>query len=128
MKNDKKRKILIADDEELIGWSLRRFFEAGGYLVDMVSNGIDALQKVKSINYDIIVTDLFMPELSGMGVLTNMKENGIKTPVIVTSAYFSEKIRSEIMNKGAFKCINKPFQMEDILGAVKEAEQSVLEV
>ncbi len=127
MKDNGKKKILIADDEELIGWSLRRYFESDGYHVDIVCNGSDALHRLKSNDYDIVVTDLFMPNLSGMEVLTRMKESGIMTPVIVTSAYFSEKIMSEVLNVGAFKCINKPFQMEDVLGAVKEAEQSSLE-
>jgi DNA-binding NtrC family response regulator len=121
--DNNKKKILIADDEELIGWSLRRYFEADGYHVDMVHNGKDALHRVKNNDYDIVVTDLFMPDFSGMEVLSKMKEIGIMTPVIVTSAYFSEKIMSEIINVGAFRCINKPFQMEDVLGAIKEAEE-----
>ncbi|MBI4825996.1 MAG: response regulator [Nitrospirae bacterium] len=121
--NLNKKKILIADDEELIVWSLRKYFEADGYHVDMVHNGSDALKSLKSNAYNIIVTDLFMPDMSGMEVLIKMKESGIRIPVIITSAYFSEKIMSDIMNEGAFKCINKPFQMEDVLGAIKEAEQ-----
>jgi DNA-binding NtrC family response regulator len=89
----------------------------------MVNNVKDALQTVKNNDYDILVTDLFMHDISGMEVLSKMKESGISTPVIVTSAYFSEKIMSEVINEGAFRCINKPFQMEDVLGAIKEAEE-----
>ncbi|MBI4843230.1 MAG: response regulator [Nitrospirae bacterium] len=121
MSNNKK--ILVAEDEELIGWSLRKFFESDGYRVDMVHSGIDALNRIRNNEYDIVVTDLFMPGMSGMEVLSKMKQDGITTPVIVTSAYFSEKIMSDVLDGGAFRCINKPFKLEDVLVAIKDAER-----
>ncbi len=114
-------KILVADDEELIRWSLRRAFEAAGYTVDMAANGKEAIQKVEENNYDIVVTDLEMPELNGMKMLMRMREMGISLPVIVISAYLSENVIKESLHKGAFRCLDKPFQMEDVLNVVKEA-------
>ncbi len=114
-------KILVADDEELIRWSLRRAFEAAGYTVDIAANGKEAIQRVEEHNYDIVVTDLRMPELDGMEMLIKMREMGISLPVIVISAYLSKKVIEETLHKGAFRCLDKPFQMEDVLNVVKEA-------
>ncbi len=114
-------KILVADDEELIRWSLRRAFEAAGYTVDIAANGKEAIQRVEEHNYDIVVTDLRMPELDGMEMLIKMREMGISLPVIVISAYLSKKVIEETLHKGAFRCLDKPFPVEDVLNVVKEA-------
>ena len=115
------KKILIADDEELIRWSLLQFFESSGYSVDLVINGTEVIKRLENTNYDIIVTDLNMPGLNGIEILTKMKGMGINLPVIVISAYFSDKLKDETISSGAFECISKPFEMNDILNTVKKA-------
>lgn len=60
-------------------------------------------------------------EMNAFDVLVKMREMGIKLPVIVISAFFSEETIEESLPKGAFKCINKPFHMGDMLNVVKEA-------
>ena len=62
-----------------------------------------------------------MPELNGIEVLTKMKNMGIDLPVIVISAYFSNKLKEETISSGAFECISKPFDMDDVLDVVKKA-------
>jgi CheY-like chemotaxis protein len=119
---DKKIKILVAEDDELIRWSLERFLETAGYSVDIVANGKEAIQRLEEYNYDIVVTDLNMPEVNGVELLKRMREMKIFPPVIVISAYLSEYRLEEDLYRDAFiRCINKPFQMEDILNVVKEA-------
>jgi DNA-binding NtrC family response regulator len=116
-------KILIVDDEELIRWSLGKYLETAGYSVDIVINGKEALQKMDGNNYDIVVTDLNMPEVGGTELLTKIKEKGQSPAVIVISSYISEKTINEPPFNNVYKCINKPFKMEDVLNVVKEAAE-----
>ena len=115
------KKILIADDEELIRWSLSQYLESNGYSVDIVFDGSEVIRKLENTNYDILVTDLNMPELNGIDVLIKLKDMGIKLPVIVISAYFSDKLKDETISNGAYECISKPFEMDDVLNVVNRA-------
>ena len=115
------KKILIADDEELIRWSLSQFLESSGYSVDLALNGTEVIKRLENTNYDIIVTDLNMPGLNGIEILIKMKDMGVNLPVIVISAYFSDQLKDKTISNGAFECISKPFEMTDILTIVKKA-------
>ena len=114
--------ILVIDDEELICWSLKRSIEKhAGHSVSCVYNGNDALEKINADQYDVIITDLKLPDINGADLVRKIKELNVDTPVIVVSAYFSQNTVNDITNQGVFRCINKPFQIEDILSGVKEA-------
>jgi CheY-like chemotaxis protein len=113
-------KILVVDDEDLICWSLKRSFERrGDYSVNCVYTGNDAIQKVMEHSYDVVITDLKLPDINGTELIRRIKEMGINTPIIVISSYLSENVINEVANYGVFRCINKPFQIEDILKEVE---------
>lgn len=114
-------KVLVADDEELIRWSLSCYLESSGFSVDSFDNGTDVIRHLKNHAYDIIVTDLKMPGLTGTDILHTVKEMGIQLPVIVISAYFSDKLIDETLSNGAYECISKPFEMDHLLVIVKKA-------
>jgi DNA-binding NtrC family response regulator len=116
-----KIKILVVDDEELIRWSLGKYLESAGYAVDIAMNGREAIKRLEAVEYDLIVTDLNMPELGGTELLRKIKETGKSTPVIIISSLLPEKTVNEQPYENAFKYINKPFKMEDMLSVVKEA-------
>jgi DNA-binding NtrC family response regulator len=116
-----KIKILVVDDEELIRWSLGKYLESAGYSVDIVMNGREALERIEADEYDLVVTDLNMPELGGTELLMKIEESGKSPPVIIISSFIPEITVNEPPFKNAFKCINKPFKMEDMLSLVKEA-------
>lgn len=115
-------KILVVDDEELICWSLKRSFEKNeGHSVCCVYTGNDALQKVMENEYDVIITDLKLPDVDGSELIRKIKQMSIDVPVIVMSSHFSPNTLNDINQHGVFRCINKPFQIEDIMSGVKEA-------
>ncbi len=119
---DKTVKILIVDDEELICWSLKHSFEkAGKYAVNCAYTGDDALQKLHEDRYDIIITDLNLPDVKDHEIVRKIKEIAISTPVIVISADVSESVLDDISKQGVIKCIDKPFEIIDIMDDVKEA-------
>jgi len=115
------KRVLIADDEELIRLSMYRYLTSSGYSVNTACNGKELIRQLEKETFDIVVTDFEMPEMNAIDVLVKMREMGIRLPVIVISAFFSEKTIEESLSKGAFKCINKPFHMPDMLNVVKEA-------
>lgn len=113
-------KILVVDDEELICWALKRAFEKhAGHSVCCVYTGTDGLQEIMENQYDVIITDLKLPDISGAELVRKIKELGIVTPVIVISSYLSENILIDMLKQGVARCINKPFQIKDILNDVE---------
>lgn len=122
MKNENKMNILVIDDEELICWSLKRSIERyAGHSVSCANNGIEALQKITEGQYDVVITDLKLPDINGSEIVKKIKEMNVDTPVIVVSAYLSQNIAKEALNQDVFRCINKPFQIEDVLSGVRDA-------
>ncbi len=124
MVNQDKRvkKILIVDDEELICRSLKHSFEkAGEYAVNCAYTGDDALQKLHDDRYDIIITDLNLPDVRDHEIVRKIKDITSSTPVIVISADLSESVLNDISKQGIIKCIDKPFEINDIMDDVREA-------
>jgi DNA-binding NtrC family response regulator len=124
---EKKVKILIVDDEELICWSLKQSFEKGeGYIVSCAYTGDDALQKLSENHYDVVITDLNLPDVKNFEIVKEIRNITTNTPVIVISAYLSENVLDDVTRQGANKCITKPFEIDYIVGEVKEAIGSAI--
>ena len=119
-------KILVVDDEELICWALKRTFEKhAGHSVCCVYTGNDAIKKIMENQYDVVITDLKLPDVHGTELVRKIKELGIDTPVIVISSYLSENMLDNVMKQGVLRCVNKPFQIEDILKDVEHIAPAV---
>ena len=121
IEENKLKKILIADDEELIRWSLGKFLEKEGYSVDSVMNGNKALQMLEENNYDVVVTDLEMPEIGGIEILRSLEKKEKPPGIIIISSYFPEKIFLGTSRTNFLRFINKPFNIEDVVYEVKQA-------
>lgn len=118
---EKKTKILIIDDEELICWSLKHSFErVEGYSVNCAYTGDDAIKKLIESKYDVVITDLNLPDVKNYEIVKKIKDIAVSTPVIVISAYLSDRVLDDVTKQGAIKCINKPFEINDIVGEVKD--------
>ncbi len=122
VKVDKKIKILVVDDEELICWSLKHSFEKiYGYQVNCAYTGNDALQKLTENQYDLVITDLNLPDAHDFEIVKKIRNLVTCTPVIVISAHLSDPYFDDIVMQDVCQYINKPFDIEDVLGKVKEA-------
>ena len=119
---DRKTKILIVDDEELICWSLKKTFERNDeYDVSCAYTGEDALKNILENQYDVVITDLKLPDVEGTEFIAKIKKLIKNTPVIVISAYFSDPAMDDISKYNIFRCVNKPFEISDIMSNVKAA-------
>ena len=96
---------------------MKKYFEYLGYNILTAKNGMEGLKMVKSETYDLVITDIVMPYVSGLGIITVIKEKSPDLPVIAITAYGEnpEKIAAE---KRADVVLRKPFEMGKLLEQV----------
>lgn len=123
MENEKKLSILIADDEEGLRFSLASILEMEDYNVQTAEDGLEALELVKNNNFDIAFFDIRMPGMNGVDAFKEIKKISPETIVVMMTAYAMNDLIKESINEGAFACISKPFEIEDVLNTVKEISE-----
>jgi len=115
----KKKSILIVDDDPSMKSALTESLESCGYDAHAVENGFDALAAFNQKTYDLVLTDMKMPGMTGIEVLKAVKKLSPETPVIVITAYGTVNTAVEAMKEGAAEFIMKPFSLDDLESAVK---------
>jgi two-component system, NtrC family, response regulator HydG len=100
--------ILVVDDEPLVRRSLSEFLTLEGYTVSVASNGMEALKLLKDYTADIVITDMKMPEMEGIELLHEIKQNYPAIAVVFITGYGSIESAVEAMKDGAFDYITKP--------------------
>ncbi len=113
--------ILIVDDEEKIRHILSIMLKLKGHSVKEAQDGKAALELIEKEPFDIIISDLKMPEIDGFELLKRVKSMEIPIPVIVITAYATIESAVEAMKKGAVDYIAKPFEEEKILLSIEKA-------
>jgi CheY-like chemotaxis protein len=121
MNEKHKRKILVVDDEITVCKSIRQAIVADDYEVDMALSGEEALKKDKESAYDLIITDLMMPGISGLDLLRALKEARPSVNVIMVTGYPTIKTAVQSVKMGAFDYLPKPFTPADLRGLVTRA-------
>jgi len=114
-----KAKILIVDDEKTIRDSLHLILQEEGYDSAVASNGKEALEIAAETTFDIIITDLKMPEMDGMQLLSKCRKICPTTAVIIITAHGSLDSAIEALRIGAYDYILKPFDFDDVLIKVR---------
>ncbi|KAF0241980.1 MAG: hypothetical protein FD180_4172 [Planctomycetota bacterium] len=121
--------LLIVDDDANIRDSLRDRFVARGHDVSTAVDGKDALVKIRRERPDLVLLDLQMPELDGIGVLQKLQQDGIDLTVVVITAFGTVDRAVQAMKNGAYDFIQKPFEPALIEETVKRAlERTTLQV
>jgi len=114
------KKILIVDDESAVREALTLIL-GRIYKVDSASSGEAALELIKKENdFDLVLLDLMMPGTDGMAVLQKMKSENITLPVIMLTASSKVQLAVEAMKYGAVDYLNKPYDVDDLLGRIEE--------
>ncbi|MEW6110330.1 MAG: response regulator [Nitrospirota bacterium] len=117
------KRVLIVDDEEDMVWSLKRNLRNGKLYVDIFTarSGEEALEFLKKVSVDLIITDIKMPGMSGLDLLLNVRKLCPQTGVIVMTAYPTPEFRKDALFKGCLHFIEKPFDIKHLRKAVKLA-------
>ncbi|HFQ82229.1 MAG TPA: sigma-54-dependent Fis family transcriptional regulator [Desulfobacterales bacterium] len=113
--------ILIIDDELSMREFLKVLLEKEGYRADTAANAQDALAAVEGRDYDLIISDIKMPEISGIEFLEQIRSAGLTIPVILITAYASPEDAVAAMKGGAYDYITKPFNVAEIKEIVHSA-------
>ncbi|MGO9379576.1 MAG: S16 family serine protease [Dissulfurispiraceae bacterium] len=113
--------ILIVDDEEVAVKNLEHVLRKEDYAVETALSGLEALEKMAISSFDVVLTDLRMKKMGGIELLEKIKVAYPKTKIIVITAYASIESATEAVKKGAFNYITKPFKLDEVRLAVKNA-------
>ena len=111
-------RLLLAEDDQDLGVTLKKDLEFAGYAVDLADNGIDAEHLGNETIYDIAVLDIGLPERNGIDVLKNWRNAGNRLPVIVLTARNAWHERVDGFNAGADDYLGKPFHVEELLARI----------
>ena len=118
---DRSIEVLVLDDEPIVCERLKDYLERKGISVEVFTESLKALERLKEKTFDVIITDVKMQAPTGIDVLTIVKNESYKTEVIVITGYSSIETLRQAEFIGAFKFIAKPFQMSDIYQLVRKA-------
>jgi ATP-dependent Lon protease len=121
LKLSRKQHILVVDDEEMTRKNLDHVLTREGYAVMTAAGGSEALNILKKHSVEVIISDLKMENVDGMGVLASAKEKDPSTEVIMISGYATVSAAVEAMKKGSYYYLSKPFKLDEIRSTVKAA-------
>jgi len=121
LKSSWPHKILVVDDEKMTRMNLEYVFSKEGYHVKTAGNGAEALALLEESVFDVVVTDLKMGKVDGMGVLEQAKAKNPNTEVIIITGYATVPRAIEAMRRGSYHFLTKPLNLAEIRATIKKA-------
>ena len=118
-----QKRLLVIDDEENMRHMLSKVLGKTGYNVETASNGHEGLKMIQNTDYDFVLCDIKMPNMSGMDFLKAARDKIRTTTVIMMSAYGTIDTAIEAMKLGAYDYISKPFKTDEVYLTLKKAEE-----
>ena len=112
-------RILVVEDEHKIASSIKKGLEQEAFAVDLAFSGNDGYDLASSENYDLIILDVMLPEMSGIQICQKLREANIHTPILMLTARGQVSDKVEGLNSGADDYLTKPFAFEELLARVK---------
>lgn len=110
--------ILIVDDDSFVRDMLGFTLEEEGYLVDTAENGLEAPDKITGKGgYDLVISDMNMPQLDGPGLLDGMNRKGLTVPVIMLTGSDDDSVARSVLDSGAKACLVKDGRITEMIGA-----------
>src|SRR5262245_51898272 len=116
-------RVLVIDDEEAARFGIRKLLEKEQYQVELAGNGQEALQKIREFAPHVVISDINMPHMDGITLLKEMGRLEAPPPVILITAHGSESVAVQGLRAGAYDYLAKPFEVEDLRKAVRNAAE-----
>ncbi|HEY1585671.1 MAG TPA: sigma-54 dependent transcriptional regulator [Polyangia bacterium] len=117
---------LVVDDDETVRYTVRGILEQTKLAVDEASDGAEGLHRVETNEYELVVTDIQMPNMDGLELLKRIRQRPQPQPkVIVMTAHGSERHAVEAIKSGAYDYFRKPFEVNEMLAVVRRATESL---
>ncbi len=112
--------VLVVDDEEIARTNLGYILRKEGHQVATAANGLEALEKVKAQEFDVILTDLKMEKMDGLQLLESVKQVSPRTEIIMVTGYPTVNTAVDALKKGAAHYLSKPIKLEELRATVRE--------
>lgn len=116
-----KASVLVIEDDPGVAGSLKKELDAEGYAAAVALRGDDGLAAAKQEPFDVVITDLKMPGLSGLDLVGQLHAAKPKLPIILMTAYGTTEAAIEATRLGAYEYLLKPFEMTELLALVAKA-------
>jgi len=126
---DDPARILVVDDDRVIRDVLTDFLSTEGYLVRAVENGLRAVEELRRTTYDIVISDLKIPNMGGLELLEEIKRHDFKVLTIIMTGFGTVESAIQAMKRGAYDYVLKPFKFDEIVHIIKRGlERQRLEI
>ena len=116
-----KAKILVIDDEQIVHESCNRILTEEGYEVKSAFTGQEGFKKIEEEQFDLVITDLKMPGISGMEALKKIKKDNPNIGIVMVTGYSTAETAVEAMKLGAFDYLPKPFTPDELISVINKA-------
>jgi YesN/AraC family two-component response regulator len=113
-------KILVVDDEEILRSTLKRVLNRDDMETTLTASAKEALALLENEKFDLIITDVKMPEMDGITFLKTVRSNDPEVPIVILTGFATVEMTRDALQSGAYNFITKPFEVENILGIVKK--------
>jgi signal transduction histidine kinase/DNA-binding response OmpR family regulator len=120
-------RILLIDDDDMVRDTHEEVLKAGGHRVATVGSGMAAVEKCHEQEFDVVITDLSMPGMSGLELATEVKRLHPKVPVVLFSGWAMQELEEKVKEAGIDHILVKPCLMEDLLGVVQRAVHTAVQ-
>ncbi|OIO01451.1 MAG: response regulator [Desulfovibrionaceae bacterium CG1_02_65_16] len=115
--------MLVLDDEPIVCKRLKPFFQKAGYEVEAFNQPLEALARIETRRFDVVITDLKMEGLDGLSFLGKVKALHPDTDVILITGFATMETARQSFRKGVFDCVAKPFKLAELLDGVRRIEK-----
>ncbi len=120
LRNKQGFRILVVDDEQMARDNIERVIVKDGHIVQTASNGVDALEKVKRQEFDLIITDMKMDRMDGIQLTENIKKAAPRTEIMLVTGFATVDSAVDAFTKGAAYFLSKPYKLDELRAAVKK--------
>lgn len=124
---DTSKRILVVDDDPLIGSALRAWLETSGFAVVVADGGVTGLNALESATFDLMIVDIFMPHMNGFESVRVFHQRAPAVPLIAISGYVFAEQRTPVpdflsmaLRFGATRCLRKPFTPSTLLSVIDD--------
>jgi DNA-binding NtrC family response regulator len=119
--SEDRHRLLIVEDDQVLREMLEHYLKTDGFTVDVAVNGQEGYDKHKQSGYDLIITDLNMPQMTGIELVQKIRDYDEFVEFIIITGYATLESAVEAIKIGAFDYIVKPFKLDELHVAVKNA-------
>jgi DNA-binding NtrC family response regulator len=121
MEGETQWRILVVEDEPALARVYARALAAAGFEVDVADNGMDGLNRLLGVSYDVVVSDVCMPRMNGLRLLESIRRLRPDVPVVMMTAQFDADAYDRARELGTVRYLLKPFTLDQLAKAVRNA-------